>query len=590
MASLIPGFEYDIFISYRQKDNQPTPSYGWQSKPDRWVSEFVEALKTELESTFKDEISVYFDISPHDGLLETHDVDASLKEKLKCLIFIPILSRTYCDPRSFAWEHEFKAFVDQASTDKFGLRVKLSGGNVANRVLPVRIHDLNASDVELFESTIGGVLRGVDFIYKSAGVNRPLRSSEDHPQDNLNKTYYRDQINKVANAIEEIISSLATDQTKTGDEKAKQWEEERETGKGDKRKGLPRKALANQKSKKWFIMMISLVMFFAGAFAVYEILKGGTKSFDIAKLEKSIAVLPFVNDSPDQENTYFINGIMEEILNNLQKIKDFRVLSRTSTEQFRGSNKIAIPEIAEKLDVNYIVEGSGQKYGNKFVIRVQLIVAKNERHLWGDSYEQEIQKTSDIIRIQSQVAQSIAEELKANMTPEEKQLIEKTYTTNLNALDFYQRGEEELNKYFSDKNNLKALSMAKEMYNKALEYDSAFAKAYLGLATIYFEKHANRSESYLSENYLDSVLILSDRALSFDNKLSDGYLFRGQYYLAIGNTDQTIKEWERALRYNPNDWQLYSDLGYLIYIVDTKHADYVKGLQYLYKALSLNHG
>ena len=89
MASIIPGYEYDIFISYRQKDN----------KGDRWVSEFVDALKTELESTFKEEISVYFDINPHDGLLETHDVNASLKEKLKCLIFIPIISQTYCDPQ-----------------------------------------------------------------------------------------------------------------------------------------------------------------------------------------------------------------------------------------------------------------------------------------------------------------------------------------------------------------------------------------------------------------------------------------------------------------------------------------------------------
>ena len=102
MASLIPGYKYDIFISYRQKDN----------KHDGWVTEFVNNLKGELESTFKEEISVYFDINPHDGLLETQDVDASLKEKLKCLIFIPIISRTYCDPRSFAWEHEFKVFVE----------------------------------------------------------------------------------------------------------------------------------------------------------------------------------------------------------------------------------------------------------------------------------------------------------------------------------------------------------------------------------------------------------------------------------------------------------------------------------------------
>jgi hypothetical protein len=103
MASLIPGYEYDIFISYRQRDN----------KHDGWVTEFVNNLKGELESTFKEEISVYFDINPHDGLLETHDVDESLKSKLKCLVFIPIISRTYCDPKSFAWVHEFKAFKEQ---------------------------------------------------------------------------------------------------------------------------------------------------------------------------------------------------------------------------------------------------------------------------------------------------------------------------------------------------------------------------------------------------------------------------------------------------------------------------------------------
>ena len=175
-------------------------------------------LKRELEATFKEEISVYFDINPHDGLLETHDVDASLKEKLKCLVFIPIISRTYCDPKSFAWEHEFKAFIEQASQDQFGLKVKLPNGNVANRVLPVRIHDLDIDDIKLCESVLGGVLRGVEFIYKSAGVNRPLRSKEDNPHDNLNHTIYRDQINKVALAIKDIIEgmegSAAYDQVK----------------------------------------------------------------------------------------------------------------------------------------------------------------------------------------------------------------------------------------------------------------------------------------------------------------------------------------------------------------------------------------
>jgi len=156
MPSLIPGYEYDIFISYRQKDNK---HYGW-------VNEFVDNLKGELESTFKEEISIYFDKNPHDGLLETHDVDASLENKLKCLIFIPVISRTYCDPDSFAWKHEFEAFVKQASHDQFGLKVTLHSGNVASRVLPVRIHDLDVADIKLCESVLEGVFRGIEFIYK----------------------------------------------------------------------------------------------------------------------------------------------------------------------------------------------------------------------------------------------------------------------------------------------------------------------------------------------------------------------------------------------------------------------------------------
>ena len=201
MPSIIEGYNYDIFISYRQKDN----------KHDGWVTEFVNNLKGELESTFKEEVSVYFDINPHDGLLETHDVDASLKEKLKCLIFIPIISRTYCDPKSFAWEHEFKAFAEQAKEDRLGLKIKLSGGNIANRILPVLIHDIDVKDIKECESVLGGYLRGVELIYKSPGVNRPLREYEENSSDNLNHTIYRDQINKVALAIRDIIESLRSD-------------------------------------------------------------------------------------------------------------------------------------------------------------------------------------------------------------------------------------------------------------------------------------------------------------------------------------------------------------------------------------------
>jgi eukaryotic-like serine/threonine-protein kinase len=198
MASIIQDFEYDIFISYRQKDN----------KYDGWVTEFILNLKKELEATFKEDISIYFDENLHDGLLETHNVNKSLEGKLKCLIFIPIISQTYCDPKSFAWQHEFLVFSKIASEDKFGRTVKLANGNMADRILPIRIHDLDAEDVQVYEGATNTVLRPVDFIYRLPGVNRQLRAKDDEQLKSPNQILYRDQINKVAHAIKDIITGL----------------------------------------------------------------------------------------------------------------------------------------------------------------------------------------------------------------------------------------------------------------------------------------------------------------------------------------------------------------------------------------------
>ena len=143
--------------------------------------------------------------------------------------------------------------------------------------------------------------------------------------------------------------------------------------------------------------------------------------------------------------------MMEEILSNLSRIHDLRVVSRTSVEQFRDGTR-PVSEIGKKLDVDYLVEGSGQKYGNEFVLRVQLIAVHNERHLWAESYKQEIRETSDIFNLQSQVAQAIAAELQATITPEEKKLIDRISTTNLMAYDFYLRGNENLFRYNLDGN------------------------------------------------------------------------------------------------------------------------------------------
>ena len=380
MSSIIEGYEYDIFISYRQKDN----------KHDGWVTEFVDNLKGELESTFKEEISVYFDINPHDGLLETHDVDASLKDKLKCLIFIPIISRTYCDPKSFAWEHEFRAFVKQASQDQFGLKVKLPNGNVANRVLPVRIHDLDNDDIKLCESLLGSVLRGIEFIYKEPGVNRPV-TLKDNEEKNLNKTNYRNQINKVALAIKSIITTIEHPEQKTeGILKEVVYVKPEKT--------------KNFKPKTIVTSVIILALIVLGYFLITTLSKPKEQP------EKSIAVLPFINDSPNDSNQYFINGFMVDVLNHLQTIKDLHPISRTSAEKYRKTTK-SIPEIAKELSVNYIIEGDMQRYGNSIHISVNLFKAiKKEIKLWGKTYEKKINDATDIFSLQSQIAQSIATE------------------------------------------------------------------------------------------------------------------------------------------------------------------------------------
>jgi TolB-like protein len=318
---------------------------------------------------------------------------------------------------------------------------------------------------------------------------------------------------------------------------------------------------------------------------------------NISKLEKSIAVLPFINDSPSDSTTYFINGLMEEILNNLQKIGAFsKVHSRTSTEQYRGITKPPIPKIAKDLDVNFIVEGSGQKYGNFYRVRVQLIEGKTDKHLWVNSYEREIRDTKDIYGIQSQIAQSIASELKAVITPEEKQLIEKTPTTDLTAYDFYQRGREEEGKFsyydlttsstfYSGLNpsTKQSIERAEKMYKTALKYDSTFALAYTGLAGIYWSK--NYYKEYFSENFLDSVLRLSNKAISFDDKLPDAYYIRGMFYGEKGINKQALEDFDKVLKLNPNYWLAYYGKGRL-----NNEYDAVMAIKNYQEAASRNHG
>ena len=198
MPSQLRKYEYDIFISYRHNDNR-----------SGWVTEFVEHPKEELAATIKVPLSIYFDKNPHDGILETDNVYKSLERKLNCLIFIPIISQTYCDQNSFAWVHEFVAFNKLAQADELGRDIRLRNGNVASRILPVIIHDLDADDRNTIENEIHGALRGVEFMYQEPGVCRALLPGDDRKL-NQNKSDYRNQINKITLAIKELQNAITS--------------------------------------------------------------------------------------------------------------------------------------------------------------------------------------------------------------------------------------------------------------------------------------------------------------------------------------------------------------------------------------------
>jgi len=298
-------------------------------------------------------------------------------------------------------------------------------------------------------------------------------------------------------------------------------------------------------------------------------------------LEKAIAVLPFRNDSSDPENISNINGTMESILNNLSKIKDLRVISRSSVEKYRDTDAY-IPDVAEKLKVSYILEGSGQKYGDHIRMTLQLI-DKNDRHIWSEQYDRKIEKVEDYIALQSEIAQLVAKEIEAVITPEEKQLIEKIPTINLSAYNFYQRGNEEYWKYWSDDDNQIALETAESLYHKALEYDSTFANAYSGLAKVFLDKHY--WETFFTEQFLDSVLILADIALSYDDQLAEAYTIRGNYYRSKGLAKRAISEYDKAIKLNSNDWEAYYGKGRLY-----RFDDIIKTIDNIQKAASLNQG
>jgi len=526
MASLIPGYEYDIFISYRQKDN----------KGDRWVSEFVEALKTELESTFKEEISVYFDINPHDGLLETHDVDASLKEKLKCLVFIPIISRTYCDPKSFAWEHEFKVFIEQASLDQFGLKVKLPSGNVSNRVLPVRIYDLNNADIKLCESVLGGVLRGVEFIYAEPGVNRPLKPDDDE-KINLNKTRYRNQINKVGNAIQEIISGLLAEQGKETIQHGEQSEEIKK----EHRKGIQAGPARSVKWKYLSAFVIVAILIIAGILVYPELFKESGNP----NVEKSIALMPFKNLTGDVSNDYLTDMHREasyQELGKISQVKPLRIVGSRTTSAIE-KDRMSLFKIAKEARVDYLIEGSVLGSGDLEEIMIRLIrIFPEERPVLANNYS--INRTNIHI-VHKNIAEQIAEKIGLDLLPQDLVKLSQPRPVNPQSYEAYSRGMSEIEKTTKE-GNIKGLEYLHEAVRIAPE--DAFANAGLALGYLSIAHSPLDPGDVLAkgEEYAFKAIMLDSTIAEVHAALAIVYLYKSW------NFTKSEKHFKRALELNPN--------------------------------------
>ena len=280
--------------------------------------------------------------------------------------------------------------------------------------------------------------------------------------------------------------------------------------------------------------------------------------------EKSIAVLPFKNDSNDPTNIYIINGLMESLLDNLQKIEDLRVISRTSVEKYRH-NPLAIPEIARELNVSYLVEGSGQKIGNQILLNIQLIDASTDKHLWAERYKRE---ATDIFELQLEVATSIAEAIEAIITPEEAEQIEKIPTRNLEAYDYFLQGLEPFYKETRE-----GLLEAIPLFEKAIELDPEFALAHADMAIAY----TLLDYSQVEKKYTERIDYHSDKAMLYDPKLPQSLIAKAFFHNQRGEYELGLPYLEKALEYHPNSSRVLNILSdyYTRYIPDTeKYLEY----------------
>jgi TolB-like protein/Flp pilus assembly protein TadD len=311
----------------------------------------------------------------------------------------------------------------------------------------------------------------------------------------------------------------------------------------------PRKFETVQKRRarvRWAEVAIGLLVLAAIVAAFVFLLRRPTRSA-LGIVEKSIAVLPFENLSEEKGTAYFAQGIKDEILTKLAAVHDLKVISRTSTAKYQ-SKPDNLESVAQELGVSTILEGAVQKAGDKVRVNVQLIDARADTHLWAKSYDRDLK---DVLAVESEVSQEIADALQAKLSPSESHALASAGTHDTQAYDLFLRGEYE----FNQAENLlasDAYDRADAFYRQALARDPNFAQAAAALARSRLSRHWFVSP--LAPQELEEVKSIIDRALALAPNLPEAHFALGIFfYWGHRQYENALAEFNRTLELQPNN-------------------------------------
>ena len=271
------------------------------------------------------------------------------------------------------------------------------------------------------------------------------------------------------------------------------------------------------------------------------------------RIDKSIAVLPFQNLSDEKENAYFADGIQDDILTNLSKIGDLKVISRTSVMSYRSDSTPRAREIGKALGVGAILEGSVRRVGNRVRVNVQLVDAVNDQHLWAEDYDRDL---TDVFAIQTDLAQKIATSLRAKLAPSDKVRLDRPPTLNPEAYLLFVQAHDYANRsdHFSD-----AVSHGEQLYERAIKLDPNFAEAFAGLSMVHSWAYHSFDPTAVRK---DKARAAVEKALQLDPALPEGHLALGfSYYYGDRDYARALEQFEIAKLGLPNAAEAYMAIG-----------------------------